>query len=119
MINCLKLKTFVFAFAAKGVIRAISDRDGSPYIEAVCGASLKLGNRRDLCHRRESGAGKTTLARSVIGLVTPYEGSILFKGQELCGLTDKAFKPLRRDIAMMFQDPVGCLSPRRTVRACN
>ena len=65
----------------------------------------------------ESGAGKTTLARSVIGLVTPYEGSILYKGQELCGLHDKAFKPLRREIAMMFQDPVGCLSPRRTVRS--
>jgi len=65
----------------------------------------------------ESGAGKTTLARSIIGLTAPQEGSIRFQGQELCGLSDRAFKSFRRDIAMMFQDPVGCLSPRLKVRS--
>lgn len=104
-------------FRSKDRLRALIDRDRDPYIDAVCGVSLKLEQGETLALIGESGAGKTTLARSVIGLITPQEGSIHFQGQELCGLSDSAFKPFRRDIAMMFQDPVGCLSPRITVRS--
>jgi peptide/nickel transport system ATP-binding protein len=113
----LETKNVRIRFRCKGKVRALWDRDDNPYIEAVCGVSLNIEPGQTFALVGESGAGKTTLARAVIGLVTPYEGSILYKGQELCGLKDAAFKPLRREIAMMFQDPVGCLSPRRTVRA--
>jgi peptide/nickel transport system ATP-binding protein len=65
----------------------------------------------------ESGAGKTTLAQSIIGLVTPQEGSIRFMGNELRNLSDGMFRRFRRDIAMIFQDPIGCLSPRMTIRS--
>jgi oligopeptide/dipeptide ABC transporter ATP-binding protein len=50
-------------------------------------------------------------------LVTPQEGSIRFLENELCNLSDSEFTRFRRDIAMIFQDPVGCLSPRMTVRS--
>ncbi len=65
----------------------------------------------------ESGSGKTTLGRAIVGLVDAQAGSIRFDGAELLGLSERALKPHRRSIAMMFQDPVGSLSPRLTVRA--
>ena len=117
MSSLLEIKSVCIRFRSKSRVRALLDGDDDPYIEAVCGASLNIAPNQTFALVGESGAGKTTLARSVIGLVTPYAGSILFKGQELCGLKDAAFKPLRREIGMMFQDPVGCLSPRRTVRS--
>ena len=104
-------------FRSKNRVRALIDRDSDPYIDAVCDVSLKIEQGETLALVGESGAGKTTLARSIIGLVTPQEGGIRFLGKELCGLSDSTFKPYRRDIAMMFQDPVGCLSPRITVRS--
>ena len=117
MSELLNIKDVRIRFRRKGKIKALWDGDQNPYIEAVCGTSLSIEPGQTFALVGESGAGKTTLARAVIGLTTPYAGSIKFQGQELVGLNDQAFKPLRRDIAMMFQDPVGCLSPRRTVRS--
>jgi oligopeptide/dipeptide ABC transporter ATP-binding protein len=65
----------------------------------------------------ESGSGKSTLARAVLGLLAIESGTISFDGKELVGLRDRAFKAIRRDVAMMFQDPIGSLSPRLTVRS--
>ncbi len=113
----LQAKNVLIRFRSKNQIRALIDRDKDPFIDAVCGVSLDIRTGETVALVGESGAGKTTLARSIIGLVTPREGSIHFQGQELCGLSNSAFKPFHRDIAMMFQDPVGCLSPRLTVRS--
>jgi peptide/nickel transport system ATP-binding protein len=115
--NLLEIKDVRIRFRIKSFVRAMLDGGKDPFIEAVCGTSLAIKSGETFALVGESGAGKTTLARAVIGLVTPYEGSILYDGHELCGLKDGAFKPLRREIAMMFQDPVGCLSPRLTVRS--
>ena len=65
----------------------------------------------------ESGSGKTTFGRALIGLVAPAGGSIRFLGREVAGLREAGWRRVRRDIAMMFQDPVGSLSPRQSVRA--
>lgn len=65
----------------------------------------------------ESGCGKTTLGRAIAGLRHADSGSIMYDGQEIRGLSEKLFKPLRREIVMMFQDPVGCLSPRLSIKA--
>jgi peptide/nickel transport system ATP-binding protein len=86
-------------------------------IIAVAGVSLTVEAGTTFAIVGESGSGKTTLARAVNGLVSAGAGSIRFEGQELLGLSEAAFKPLRRQIAMMFQDPVGSLSPRLTVGA--
>jgi peptide/nickel transport system ATP-binding protein len=62
-----------------------------------------------------SGSGKSTLARSVVGLIKPDGGRLLFKGTDLLSLDRRAFKPHRRDVQMVFQDPYASLNPRHRV----
>ncbi len=64
----------------------------------------------------ESGSGKTTVIRAIAGLAPAQAGSIKFDGKEIRGIGEAAMRPLRKDIAMMFQDPTGSLSPRLTIR---
>lgn len=64
----------------------------------------------------ESGSGKTTVIRAIAGLAPAQKGSVKFNGKEIRGASDRELRPLRKDIAMMFQDPVGSLSPRLTIR---
>jgi peptide/nickel transport system ATP-binding protein len=113
----LEVENVRIRFRSKNRIQALMDRDRDPYIEAVCGVSFNLQQGETLALVGESGAGKTTLAQSIIGLAKLREGSIRFLGNELGNLSDAAFAQFRRNIAMMFQDPVGCLSPRRTIRS--
>jgi oligopeptide/dipeptide ABC transporter ATP-binding protein len=63
----------------------------------------------------ESGCGKTTLGRLVMGLVPATAGSVRLDGEELTGLSYRRLRPLRRKMQMVFQDPVGSLNPRSTV----
>jgi len=86
-------------------------------IDAVAGVSLQLEAGETLGIVGESGSGKTTLARAITGLVPVASGSVRFEEQELVGLDQRAFQGIRRRVAMMFQDPVGSLSPRLTVRS--
>jgi len=65
----------------------------------------------------ESASGKTTIIRAVAGLIPAAGGSVIFDGRELVGLPERAFRPLRRDLATMFRDPTGSLSPRMPVRS--
>lgn len=84
-------------------------------IEAVAGVSFTIGEGETLGVVGESGSGKSTLARAIMGLIPIAEGSVRFRGQELSGLGPRDFMPIRRQVSMMFQDPVGSLSPRQTV----
>ena len=74
--------------------------------------SLKVGHTIGVVG--ESGSGKTTLGMAVLRLVQS-SGSIAFAGNELQGLTGKALRPYRRRMQIVFQDPYGSLSPRRSV----
>jgi len=60
----------------------------------------------------ESGCGKTTLANLLLGLVKPDAGSILFDGKEITDISQKQLKIVRRDMQMIFQDPLSSLNPR-------
>jgi peptide/nickel transport system ATP-binding protein len=100
---------------AGGLLGMVTGRGDQ--IIAVAGVSLTVEAGTTFAIVGESGSGKTTLARAINGLVAAGAGSIRFEGQELLGLSEADFKPLRRQIAMMFQDPVGSLSPRLTVGA--
>jgi peptide/nickel transport system ATP-binding protein len=64
----------------------------------------------------ESGSGKSTLARAVLQLVKPDAGTILWMGRRLDALTRRELQAARRDLQLVFQDPLGSLDPRMTVR---
>lgn len=64
----------------------------------------------------ESGSGKSTLARALLGVQPVAAGSIRYAGQELVGLDASGWRPLRRQIQMVFQDPQGSLDPRMRIR---
>ena len=86
-------------------------------VEAVAGVSFSIAKGETFAIVGESGSGKTTLARTVAGLVLPSAGSIRFDGREIAGLNAAALRPIRRQFSMIFQDPVGSLSPRLTIGA--
>ena len=85
-------------------------------IDAVAGVSFSVTAGETFALVGESGSGKTTLARAIVGLTPARSGAVRFEGRAVTGLSGPALKRLHRDIAMIFQDPVGSLSPRFTVR---
>lgn len=84
-------------------------------ILGVAGVSFEVKRGETFALVGESGSGKTTLARAVNGLQPISNGSITFDGARIDGLDKRAMKPVRKRMSMMFQDPVGSLSPRMTV----
>ena len=104
-------------FRVMGALRAWLRRVRNPFVDAVLNASFSLTRGETIGLVGESGSGKTTLGRAVMGLVKARSGRALFEGRDVLGLSPAEFKPLRRDMAMMFQDPVGSLSPRRTLKS--
>ncbi|MFP4542219.1 MAG: ATP-binding cassette domain-containing protein [Opitutales bacterium] len=63
----------------------------------------------------ESGSGKSTLARVLLGLQSPTTGRVVFDGTELTSLGPRAWRPFRRRLQLVFQDPMRALNPHRTI----
>ena len=63
----------------------------------------------------ESGSGKTTLGRTLLKLTPATGGSVRYNGREILPLSQSAFRPLRREMQMIFQDPFGSLNPRLSI----
>jgi peptide/nickel transport system ATP-binding protein len=84
-------------------------------IRAVDGVTLDIQSGETLGIVGESGSGKTTLARMLVRLSTPTSGRIVVDGTDISTLGERALRPLRRDLQMVFQDPMSSLNPRRTV----
>jgi oligopeptide/dipeptide ABC transporter ATP-binding protein len=63
----------------------------------------------------ESGCGKTTLGRAILGLVPLAGGQVRWRGRRIDDLGRRAFRPLRRELQCVFQDPHACLDPRMTI----
>jgi len=85
------------------------------WLRAVDGVSLAVGRRETLALVGESGSGKTTLGRAVLRLVEPTAGRILLHGQDVTHLPQRALRPLRRRVQIVFQNPYASLNPRKTV----
>ncbi|MFF3789198.1 dipeptide ABC transporter ATP-binding protein [Streptomyces sp. NPDC001981] len=88
---------------------------GGSRITAVDGVSLTVHPGETLGIVGESGSGKTTLGRMLVRLLDPTAGRLQYRGTEIGSLSDKALRPYRRELQMVFQDPVASLNPRRSI----
>ena len=81
-------------------------------VKAVTDVSFDVPLGKSMGLVGESGSGKTTIGMAILKLVAITSGSILFRGAEITNLSERAFRPLRRQMQMIFQDPFGSLNPR-------
>jgi oligopeptide/dipeptide ABC transporter ATP-binding protein len=85
------------------------------YVKAVDGVDLDVARGETLGLVGESGCGKSTLGRSILRLIEPTAGTIEFEGRNITKLNRRHMKPIRADMQIIFQDPVGSLNPRMSV----
>ncbi len=88
---------------------------GRGYVKAVDDVSFSIGTGEVLGLVGESGSGKTTVGRTILRLIDPTEGEILFKGVDIAAVPQSALQRYRREAQPIFQDPFASLNPRMRV----
>ena len=87
----------------------------APRIQILHGLDFDLPRGQITGIVGESGSGKSTLGRCLVRLYRPDAGQIIFAGQDIAGLDRQELAPLRRDLQMIFQDPMSSLNPRHRI----
>ncbi len=99
----------------QGILSKLLRQDPPEAIKAVDGVSLDLYPGEILGLVGESGCGKSTLSRTLLRIVEPTSGKIIFQGTDFTDLSRTDLQAKRRDIQMIFQDPHACLNPMMTI----
>jgi oligopeptide/dipeptide ABC transporter ATP-binding protein len=111
----LEVRDLKTRFSLRGsFLDRLRGREGGS-VKAVDGVSFTLRRGEVLGIVGESGSGKTTLGRTLLGLVRASGGSIRLEGMEITGLSEAGFRPLRRRLQIVFQDPHASLNPAMTI----
>jgi ABC-type glutathione transport system ATPase component len=84
-------------------------------VRAVDGVSFHVDPGEVFCIAGESGCGKTTLGRALLGLVKPHSGKVSISGLDPARLRGEELRKFRRQVQVVFQDPMGSLNPRQSV----
>ncbi|WP_119303970.1 dipeptide ABC transporter ATP-binding protein [Dongia deserti] len=113
----VRVRDLRVSFPGRGGLASLLPGAQPAKIDVLVDVNLDLRAGETLGLVGESGSGKTTLGRCILGLIPASSGSITLRGRELTRLSEREFRPLRENMAMMFQDPVGSLSPRQSVRS--
>jgi peptide/nickel transport system ATP-binding protein len=85
------------------------------YVKAVDDVSFQIKKGETLGLVGESGCGKTTIGRSILRLIEPTDGKVVFDGKDVTAMNHKELKEVRKDMQIIFQDPYSSLNPRMTV----
>jgi oligopeptide/dipeptide ABC transporter ATP-binding protein len=112
----LEVRDLVTRYPIRRGVLGTLRREPQQAVHAIEGVSLSLGAGEMLALVGESGCGKTTVAQSIIRLVDPVSGTIELDGRDLTGLSQRALRPIRRSVQMIYQDPYESLDPRLRVR---
>ena len=116
MSGLLSVKDLRVRYSVDDGMASMLNKKRPSYVDVVHGVSLDIERGKTLAIVGESGSGKTTLAMALCGLAPVLEGEVRFDGAVMARGKDRYLLPDRKRIALMFQDPVGSLSPRMTVR---
>jgi peptide/nickel transport system ATP-binding protein len=109
--NLVEVENLVKRFAVRQGVFARTRAE----VHAVEGISLTVRRGETLGIVGESGCGKSTTARLMLRLLDPTAGTIRFDGTDISTMRQRALRPLRREMQMIFQDPYSSLNPRKTV----
>jgi oligopeptide transport system ATP-binding protein len=106
----LEIKSLKKHFVSKGFLSGITKA-----VRAVDGVDLTIYPGETVSIVGESGCGKSTMGRSILRLIEPTEGEILFQGRDIAKLNESELRAMRKDMQIVFQDPFASLNPRKTV----